>query len=624
MANIYLKAQEFEFLRVELVKKLEKNHSKEFKLNKIRDVNKESYTGTANSYDGIQEIIQRILVDKLGKLEDSKDKYLGKDVLMRLFKERHYINEKNHDSIKKNSVFTDGVTSTRANYLYQFLFEKDRNKYWLDRKNKAINAKKLSGIENFEKELLNIEILTKEKENHPKFENNKDYKPDSEYFKVLVIIDFFLQEEFYKIEEVKEIMPKPPVDENNEDELKKEDIPNPQPIIPEPNPLPIKIRKWNNWIAHLTIAAISIFIFGGIYYYINFEKNVITIKYTTIWKGTTLGNGFDIFLDNVKEKCKKEGYELKFVEKQFKFTNDSGQIDYKEFLKLLTNDSTNFVHTCGYYFNDNLPTTQFFAAIPFGKEYKDFDRWMEKPQVKKWYNLAYVSGGQDTLKAIRLGGTGQQYGGFFKDSITTISDFKNKKIRFCTNALSILQKQFGGIPKFYTVNEIRNHNQDLFAFEGIGLEGIGENGKDPMNLKNGGFKYFYEDNWFEYSVSADLLMNQKFWNGINPEIRTIIEQEAQKMDKKIHMDYDAYNLRLGGNEGQLQSLNVTTKHYPKIVMDALKEGTNQFYFDKIDKMLEEDKIRTIKYGQTFLEIYNDYVSEDCHGLRKYEIKKVKK
>ena len=75
------------------------------------------------------------------------------------------------------------------------------------------------------------------------------------------------------------------------------------------------------------------------------------------------------------------------------------------------------LHGSPNYWKDELPGSVFFAAIPFGMEQEESEKWLNADGLSLWRSL-YQSHG---IKPFPFGHSGRQMGGWFNKEINAIT-----------------------------------------------------------------------------------------------------------------------------------------------------------------------------------------------------------
>ncbi|HSR56006.1 MAG TPA: TRAP transporter substrate-binding protein [Alphaproteobacteria bacterium] len=83
-------------------------------------------------------------------------------------------------------------------------------------------------------------------------------------------------------------------------------------------------------------------------------------------------------------------------------------------------------HAASYYWQGKSKSFNFFAAVPFGLTAQELSAWIHYGGGQALYDEGYAQFG---LKPFLAGNTGVQMGGWFKNEITSMEDFKGLKMR---------------------------------------------------------------------------------------------------------------------------------------------------------------------------------------------------
>jgi TRAP-type mannitol/chloroaromatic compound transport system substrate-binding protein len=223
-------------------------------------------------------------------------------------------------------------------------------------------------------------------------------------------------------------------------------------------------------------------------------------------------------------------------------------------------------HTAPYYFFGKDPTFALGCAVPFGMNSRQMSAWMYQGNGLKLMREFYAN---YNIISFPMGNTGAQMGGWFRKPINSLADMKGLKMRIGGFAGKVMER-IGVVPQNIPGGDIYPSLEKgtIDAAEWIG----------PYDdLKLGFYKvaknYLYPG-WWEGGPQLDLYVNNKAYNALSPEYKTIVELAASHAHINMQALYDAKNppalKELVGKGAKLQG-------FPKDVMEAAFKASNDLY-----------------------------------------------
>lgn len=196
----------------------------------------------------------------------------------------------------------------------------------------------------------------------------------------------------------------------------------------------------------------------------------------------------------------------------------------------LKSGEIDMLYTSAYY-NNKQPYSIFFSAIPGGMEFSAMKDWMgndfREEEADKWregYALWRKVHG-DSLMVFPAGNTGKQWGGFYKEKISSISDYQGKKIRVGGGFSKLLLESLGA-----TTYDAYEH--DLLKMMAKGeldwIEFMNPTEDERIGLHLFPEKYPYieeSEGVFEPGSMLELLVNKAKFQQLSPEIQAIFYNE---------------------------------------------------------------------------------------------------
>ena len=203
-------------------------------------------------------------------------------------------------------------------------------------------------------------------------------------------------------------------------------------------------------------------------------------------------------------------------------------------------------HTATYYYVGKDFTMGFGTALPFGLTTRQQNAWM------------YHGGGIDTLNAFfkeygviafPAGNTGAQMGGWFRNPVNTLADFKGLKMRIPGLGGQVMAR-IGAVPQALPGGDIYPalERGAIDATEWVG----------PYDDEKLGFykiaKNYYYPGWWEPCSMYHVMINQEKWDALPKPYQEAIISAARETNLDMVAEYDAKNrLALHAAEGRGRS-----------------------------------------------------------------------
>jgi len=190
-------------------------------------------------------------------------------------------------------------------------------------------------------------------------------------------------------------------------------------------------------------------------------------------------------------------------------------------------------HTATYYYVGKDFTMGFGTALPFGLTTRQQNAWM------------YHGGGIDTLNAFfkdygviafPAGNTGAQMGGWFRNQVNTLADFKGLKMRIPGLGGQVMAR-IGAVPQALPGGDIYPalERGAIDATEWVG----------PYDDEKLGFykiaKNYYYPGWWEPCSMYHVMINQAKWDGLPKPYQEAIISAARETNLDMVAEYDAKN-----------------------------------------------------------------------------------
>jgi TRAP-type mannitol/chloroaromatic compound transport system substrate-binding protein len=197
------------------------------------------------------------------------------------------------------------------------------------------------------------------------------------------------------------------------------------------------------------------------------------------------------------------------------------------------NGTVEAAHTAPYYFFGKDETFAIGGAIPFGLNSRQMSAWTFDGNGLKLMREFYA---RYNIIHFPCGNTGAQMGGWFRKEIKSAHDLKGLKFRIGGFAGKVLER-LGGVPQNIPGGEIYQalEKGTIDAAEWIG----------PYDDQKLGFNkvapYYYYPGWWEGGLQLDLYINNKAYNALNDEQKTIVETASAFAHVEMQAKYDVKN-----------------------------------------------------------------------------------
>ena len=229
-------------------------------------------------------------------------------------------------------------------------------------------------------------------------------------------------------------------------------------------------------------------------------------------------------------------------------------------------------HTATYYYVGKDFTMGFGTALPFGLTTRQQNAWM------------YHGGGIDTLNnffkdyntiAFPAGNTGAQMGGWFRNPVNTMADFKGLKMRIPGLGGQVMAR-IGAVPQALPGGDIYPalERGAIDATEWVG----------PYDDEKLGFykiaKNYYYPGWWEPCSMYHVMINIEKWNALPKGYQEAIISAARETNLDMVAEYDAKN-RLALI--RLKQAGVQIRKYSDEIMEGCYKAATAMYEEEAAK-----------------------------------------
>ena len=179
-----------------------------------------------------------------------------------------------------------------------------------------------------------------------------------------------------------------------------------------------------------------------------------------------------------------------------------------------------------------IPANTFFADIPFGPSFIEFNVWMEYGGGRELKNKIY---GKKGIVSIDCWGLPPETAGWYKKEFDTIEELKGMKIRFMGIGSKVYNK-FG-------INTVSLSSKDLLPELKKGNIDAAEFIRPDADLNQRLFdavKFNYFPGWHSQNNVGELIINQNIWQKLSPNHQMIIKHvcEANDLNSYVSMNFN--------------------------------------------------------------------------------------
>jgi TRAP-type mannitol/chloroaromatic compound transport system substrate-binding protein len=234
----------------------------------------------------------------------------------------------------------------------------------------------------------------------------------------------------------------------------------------------------------------------------------------------------------------------------------------------------------------NIPAAELFGSFPFGPEPGEYLAWILYGNGLNLWQKLYDDEGYN-VKVIPCGITIGETGGWYKNPVSSVTDFNGLKMRACGLGALTLQKLGAIIVTCSGGCQIRNllENGTIEAaeFSFPSIEQLCDFGSVAS--------YNYFPGWHQRSILMEFLINKELWAGLTPHQQMAIEIacKAATVDnlaytEAIQSEYIALNASKG----------VQNLYFSDEILNSLKAAA--------DEVMEEQRNADL----AFKTIWDDY------------------
>jgi TRAP-type mannitol/chloroaromatic compound transport system substrate-binding protein len=224
-------------------------------------------------------------------------------------------------------------------------------------------------------------------------------------------------------------------------------------------------------------------------------------------------------------------------------------------------------HGAEYYWKGKHPAFAYFASVPFGLTYTEFNAWIRFGGGQEiWDELAAGYG----IKGLMCGNTGSQMGGWFRKEINSPDDLKGLKMRIPGLGGDVMAK-LGASPVSLPGGQIY---ENLISGSIDATEWVGPWNDGFMKFYEAA-KYYYFPGMHEPGTMLSIGMNKKWWDGLTKSDQITIDAAASMENDVMMAEFNSKN---GASLRKLVTeQGVKLREFNDDVYDAFGEAAAQVF-----------------------------------------------
>lgn len=226
-------------------------------------------------------------------------------------------------------------------------------------------------------------------------------------------------------------------------------------------------------------------------------------------------------------------------------------------------------HSAAYYWRSRLPEAQWFGAVPFGMNVHELNAWLYHGGGLDLWQETYRPHG---IVPFPAGNTGVQMGGFFKQKIRGLNDFRGLRMRIPGLGGEVFRR-IGGSPANLPGGELFTALQ-TGAIDAV--EWVGPYNDLAFGLHRAA-NYYYYPGWQEPSASLEALVNADAWAELPPDLKAIVRTAAEATNQDMLCEYMARNP--ASLKRLIEQHGIEVHRFPDEVLDALYQASTEVVKD---------------------------------------------
>ena len=189
-------------------------------------------------------------------------------------------------------------------------------------------------------------------------------------------------------------------------------------------------------------------------------------------------------------------------------------------------------HGAPYYWKGKAPASQLLSNFPFGLTAQEYNAWYYYGGGRELADEVYRE--QLGCKFILCGNTGVQHPGWSRKEVNTLADLQGLKVRIPGIPGEVMQRA-GATVVNLPGSEVAS------ALASGAIDWVEWN--NPYGEASMGFyrhaKYYYTPGWHEPGTSLELFVNAAAWDGLEDDLKAIVEQCAAATNVVMLSEFQA-------------------------------------------------------------------------------------
>ncbi|MEM7488164.1 MAG: TRAP transporter substrate-binding protein DctP [Pseudomonadota bacterium] len=219
-----------------------------------------------------------------------------------------------------------------------------------------------------------------------------------------------------------------------------------------------------------------------------------------------------------------------------------------------------------YFGAGKVPAAQFFGAVPFGMSTQGQNAWFYVGDgIDLWHEVYEPLG----LVAFPVGATGVQMTGWFNKEINSAADMEGLRMRVPGLAAQAYAR-IGVDVKVLPGGEIfpALERGVIDAAEWVGPA------QDKILGLNNAARYYYTTGWHEPTTVTEFAINKAAWDGLAPDLQSIVRNAAAACNVISHSWAEANN---AAALKQFEAEGIELKTLPSDVVERLRTEMDPVY-----------------------------------------------
>ena len=261
-------------------------------------------------------------------------------------------------------------------------------------------------------------------------------------------------------------------------------------------------------------------------------------------------------------------------------------------------------HSGSYYWKGKDLNTIWFTTVPLGMTMSEQYAWFYYGDGMKYMDKVYSKYG---IMNFPGGNTGVQMGGWFQKEIKTLEDLKGLKMRIPGLAGEVMARlgvSVQNIPAGELYTSLDRGTIDA-------LEWVGP----AMDIKMGFHQVapYYYTGWHEPASEMQFMINKKAYDKLPKEYQAILVTAMKAVSADMYYENFAKS-SYAWDEMKTKYPNIKVKTFPKPVMDAMREKTQEVFneYASKDPLFKE----IYENQQTFLKKAREWTNIGEYGYLK--------